>query len=60
MNDNALQHLAAIVRDPDDAITGKPWMGLALVGMGALNASETTLSNGLVPPDREDELPNIL
>jgi PAS domain S-box-containing protein len=66
--DKDLQHLAAIVRDSDDAIIGKTlegiitsWNGGAerIYGYTAEEAIGRTVAM-LVPPDREDELPNIL
>ena len=68
MSDKDLQHLAAIVRDSDDAITGKTlegiitsWNGGAerIYGYTAEEAIGRTVAM-LVPSDREDELPEIL
>jgi PAS domain S-box-containing protein len=68
MNDKDLQHLAAIVRDSDDAIIGKTlegiitsWNGGAerIYGYTAEEAIGRTVAM-LVPSDREDELPEIL
>jgi PAS domain S-box-containing protein len=68
MNDKDLQHLAAIVRDSDDAILGKTldgiitsWNGGAerMYGYTAAEAIGRTVAM-LVPSDREDELPEIL
>jgi PAS domain S-box-containing protein len=68
MNDKDLQHLAAIVRDSDDAIMGKTldgiitsWNGGAerIYGYTAEDAIGRSVAM-LVPPDREDELPEIL
>jgi PAS domain S-box-containing protein len=68
MNDKDLPHLAAIVRDSDDAIIGKTldgiitsWNGGAerIYGYTAEEAIGRTVAM-LVPPDREDELPDIL
>jgi PAS domain S-box-containing protein len=67
MNDKDLMHLAAIVRDSDDAIIGKTlegiitsWNGGAerIYGYTAEEAIGRTVAM-LVPPDREDELPDI-
>ncbi len=66
--DKDLQHLAAIVRDSDDAIIGKTlegiitsWNGGAerIYGYSAEEAIGRTVAM-LMPPDREDELPGIL
>jgi PAS domain S-box-containing protein len=68
MKDRDLQHLAAIVRDSEDAIMGKTlegiitsWNGGAerIYGYTAEEAIGRTVAM-LVPPDREDELPEIL
>jgi PAS domain S-box-containing protein len=66
--DKDLQHLAAIVRDSDDAIMGKTLDGIItswnrgaerIYGYTAEEAIGRTVAM-LVPPDREVELPNIL
>jgi PAS domain S-box-containing protein len=66
--DKDLQHLAAIVRDSDDAILGKSLEGIItswnrgaerIYGYTAEEAIGRTIAI-LVPPDREDELPKIL
>jgi PAS domain S-box-containing protein len=68
VNDKDQQHLAAIVRDSNDAIIGKTlegiitsWNGGAerIYGYTAKEAIGRTVAM-LVPPDREDELPEIL
>lgn len=68
MDDKDLQHLAAIVRDSDDAIIGKTLEGIItswnmgaerIYGYTAEEAIGRTVSM-LMPPDREDELPKIL
>ncbi len=68
MNDKDLLHLAAIVRDSDDAILGKTLDGIItswnkgaerIYGYTAEEAIGRTVAM-LVPPDREDELPYIL
>lgn len=66
--DLQLQHLAAIVRDSDDAIISKTLEGIItswnrgaerIYGYTAQEAIGRTVAM-LVPPDREDELPEIL
>jgi PAS domain S-box-containing protein len=68
MNDKDLLHLAAIVRDSDDAILGETLDGIItswnvgaerIYGYTAEEAIGRTVAM-LVPPDREDELPDIL
>src|SRR5687768_1263009 len=68
MKDKDLQHLAAIVRDSDDAIIGKTLEGIItswnrgaerIYGYTAKEAIGRTVAM-LVPSDREDELPEIL
>lgn len=68
MDDKDLQHLAAIVRDSDDAIMGKTlegiitswnWGAERIYGYTAEEAIGRTVAM-LMPSDREDELPEIL
>ncbi|HMA36030.1 MAG TPA: PAS domain S-box protein [Chloroflexia bacterium] len=68
MQDKDLQHLAAIVRDSDDAIIGKTLAGIItswnrgaeqIYGYTAAETIGRSIAL-LVPPDREDELPKIL
>src|SRR4051812_3944385 len=68
MDDKDLRHLAAIVRDSDDAIIGKTMDGTItswnrgaqrIYGYTAEEAVGRTIAF-LIPPDREDELPKIL
>ncbi|MEO5953280.1 MAG: PAS domain S-box protein, partial [Chloroflexia bacterium] len=68
MDDYDLLHLAAIVRDSNDAILGKTLDGIItswnrgaerIYGYTAAEAIGRTVAM-LIPPDREDELPKIL